>query len=186
MPVGYVDADGDGYGGAEACEADGLRPGERSPTADDCDDTNPAVNPSQREGCAGPLAMDGLDNDCDGLLDPACGQGWVRHASWIDDGESCAERLAIALEPQTPGCPECAWAWSVTAAETPTGECGAASILGEWFVDGYGSLVTPAASFSGTYTSLEVELGRVDFGYLYERSGAGFSWYGAAAVSLAE
>ena len=42
----YVDADGDGF-----------------PEEDDCDDGNPAINPSAEEVC------DGADNDCDGTVD---------------------------------------------------------------------------------------------------------------------
>ncbi|MBM4370928.1 MAG: trypsin-like serine protease [Deltaproteobacteria bacterium] len=34
----------------------------------DCDDNNPEVKPGAEDGC------DGLDNDCDGVKDPGCGQ----------------------------------------------------------------------------------------------------------------
>ena len=56
-----LDRDGDGYG---TC-----------PT--DCDDTNPEVNPGRGEALYGILCSDGLDNDCDGLIDdadPGCEQ----------------------------------------------------------------------------------------------------------------
>ncbi|MGR3309780.1 MAG: MopE-related protein [Candidatus Brocadiales bacterium] len=46
------DADGDGF--------------IASPCGDDCDDTDPAVNPGATESCD-----DGVDNDCDGLVDCA-------------------------------------------------------------------------------------------------------------------
>ena len=37
---------------------------------DDCDDTNPNINPGTNEGpAADPTCSDGLDNDCDGLTD---------------------------------------------------------------------------------------------------------------------
>jgi len=54
------DADGDGY------------------THDDCDDTNPAVHPGATEAC------DGLDTDCNGLVDDAITGTWYPDA----DGDS--------------------------------------------------------------------------------------------------
>ncbi len=61
----YVDDDGDGSGdpgtGSYVCESDMV------PTAGDCDDTDPAVNPMVAEVCG-----DGIDNNCDGS-DLACG-----------------------------------------------------------------------------------------------------------------
>ncbi|RME22606.1 MAG: hypothetical protein D6798_15370, partial [Deltaproteobacteria bacterium] len=59
----YVDADGDGYGDplavVEVCEfTEGL-----ADNPDDCDDTDPAVNPGVDELC------NGIDDDCDALVD---------------------------------------------------------------------------------------------------------------------
>ncbi|MGE5300858.1 MAG: MopE-related protein [Acidobacteriota bacterium] len=59
-PVVCIDADGDGYA---------TNGGICGPK--DCNDANPAVNPAATEIC-----NDGIDNDCDGLLDgldPDCG-----------------------------------------------------------------------------------------------------------------
>ena len=58
-PVPCYDADGDGH---LSC-------------ADDCDDSAPSVYPGAAEVC------DGVDNDCDGYLEPTWG-GWVD-----DDGD---------------------------------------------------------------------------------------------------
>ena len=56
---GCVDADGDGYKD-EACGGD------------DCDDSDPAVNPGAAEGPEGdPTCSDTVDNDCDGYIDDA-------------------------------------------------------------------------------------------------------------------
>ncbi|MFT4628476.1 MAG: hypothetical protein ACI8PZ_007171 [Myxococcota bacterium] len=59
----YVDADGDGFGDANApvivCRFDdGV-----SPSGDDCDDTDPLVHPGGDEVCGGG------DDDCDGRID---------------------------------------------------------------------------------------------------------------------
>ena len=59
----YADADGDGYGdpgsSVQACD----QPSGYLADASDCDDTDAAVNPAASEVC------DGIDNDCDGLVD---------------------------------------------------------------------------------------------------------------------
>jgi hypothetical protein len=61
----YRDGDGDGFGDPMdtkmACSAPG---GPWVDNSEDCDDTNAAINPDASEIC------DGLDNDCDGVVDP--------------------------------------------------------------------------------------------------------------------
>lgn len=63
----YEDADGDGWGnpatGREACEAHAGWVA----VADDCDDTNSAVNPGAAEACG-----NGVDDDCEPATDDAC------------------------------------------------------------------------------------------------------------------
>ena len=63
--LGYDDKDGDGYGEhgsmAPRCElGEGV-----VLIGEDCDDNNPGVNPAQAELCLD----DGVDEDCDGLID---------------------------------------------------------------------------------------------------------------------
>lgn len=53
------DNDGDTYNGPR----EGFKAGEPGSCGDDCDDTNPAVNPGAIEVC------DGADNDCNGVVD---------------------------------------------------------------------------------------------------------------------
>jgi hypothetical protein len=59
----YLDADGDGYGGETTQELCTLSPGYVD-NADDCDDFNSGQNPAVTE-----VSCDGLDNDCDGVVD---------------------------------------------------------------------------------------------------------------------
>jgi len=60
----FLDSDGDGWGTEDsetlACE----EPSGWSDEAGDCDDADPEVHPEGSEIC------DGLDNDCDGIIDP--------------------------------------------------------------------------------------------------------------------
>jgi hypothetical protein len=49
------DVDGDGYGDGETC------------AGDDCDDSDPAINPAALEACG-----DGVDNNCNRVIDEGC------------------------------------------------------------------------------------------------------------------
>ncbi|MBJ94565.1 MAG: hypothetical protein CMP23_08825 [Rickettsiales bacterium] len=69
----YIDADGDGYGNdtantTEVGDAASCSEGNAADYADDCDDSNPAVNPGAAESGI-TACSDGLDNNCDGALD---------------------------------------------------------------------------------------------------------------------
>jgi hypothetical protein len=63
-PTWYADDDGDSYGDLadtfEAC----YSPSGYVSDSSDCDDTDSTINPAAAEVC------DGVDNDCDGLVDP--------------------------------------------------------------------------------------------------------------------
>ncbi|MCO4747653.1 MAG: putative metal-binding motif-containing protein, partial [Proteobacteria bacterium] len=73
----YEDGDGDSYGvGGEIWVCD---PGALQATRlGDCDDTDALVNPLAAEVC------DGLDNDCDGSIDPVTS---VDAVDWFKDGD---------------------------------------------------------------------------------------------------
>jgi formylglycine-generating enzyme required for sulfatase activity len=65
----FADADGDGFGDASDARTVCAVEAGVSARSGDCDDDNPNVNPDAAETC------DGLDNDCDGQVDPDSAQG---------------------------------------------------------------------------------------------------------------
>ncbi len=69
LPTWYADVDGDGYGdletSADACAA----PAGHVSEASDCDDADSAVNPGADDICG-----NGIDEDCDGVPGPGCGE----------------------------------------------------------------------------------------------------------------
>ena len=60
----YADADGDGYGGEIFTSMSCAQPVGYTPEATDCNDLSSAINISAVEHC-----FDGVDNDCDGVID---------------------------------------------------------------------------------------------------------------------
>jgi hypothetical protein len=60
----YVDSDGDGHGESGGFLESCYQPAGYAESWRDCDDGNASVNPDAPELC------DGLDNDCDGTVDP--------------------------------------------------------------------------------------------------------------------
>jgi len=97
-PLYYPDNDGDGYGSdsgnpIRACD----RPSGYSPTANDCDDNNATINIAGIEACP-----DGLDNDCDGLVD-ADDPSWTADpiTYWFDQDDDGYGTPSLTYE----GCP---------------------------------------------------------------------------------
>ena len=70
----YFDGDGDGYGVPDPSVVDCSQPSGYVLTFDDCDDTDPLVNPGQMEG-----PYNGLDDDCNAATpdDDLDGDGYV-------------------------------------------------------------------------------------------------------------
>lgn len=104
---GYVDGDGDGYGGGEVIRACDL-PTNAVATGGDCADEDRFVNPGETEVCG-----DGIDNDCDGFgpcepmsgeMDPSMADaatfGWSSyfglHISGVDVNGDGREELITA------------------------------------------------------------------------------------------
>ncbi len=92
----YADSDGDGYGDAattgEACDASSGWVADDT----DCDDSDAAVNPAATELC------NGVDDDCDGLLDEADAADaltWYRDAD--GDGYGNAAASTVSCEEPT-------------------------------------------------------------------------------------
>ena len=93
----FTDADGDGYGDANAsvilCELqDGY-----ADNADDCDDTSALANPDGEEVC------DGLDNDCNGLTDDDDSAVSDQSEYYIDvDGDGYGDLSTSMLSCESP------------------------------------------------------------------------------------
>ncbi|MDP2307684.1 MAG: putative metal-binding motif-containing protein [Pseudomonadota bacterium] len=73
-----VDADGDGY-----------------VAADDCDETNADIHPDAEELC------DGVDQNCDGVLDDGVGTAWYADADADGYGDAASETLACTAPENT-------------------------------------------------------------------------------------
>ncbi len=77
----YVDADLDTHGVPEAPVAACEQPAGYAATDDDCDDNERTTNPSAREVCG-----DGVDNNCDGLIDGE--DSSAREVRWYADTDA--------------------------------------------------------------------------------------------------
>lgn len=87
-PTWYLDDDGDGYGDETVSTVSCTQPTGYVATPDDCDDTDSSIGLGVAETC------DGVDNDCDGIVDDgvtniyyrdADGDGYGTGSSWISD-----------------------------------------------------------------------------------------------------
>ncbi|MFN7144534.1 MAG: MopE-related protein, partial [Myxococcota bacterium] len=80
----YADADGDGYGDPAAPQDACASPAGHVSVGVDCDDTDPEVFPSSPEVC------DGIDNDCDALVDEDVSDTWYADADGDGVGDPAA------------------------------------------------------------------------------------------------
>jgi hypothetical protein len=87
----YTDADGDGYGDVSTEVVACYAGSDQVSDATDCDDGDAAVHPAATELC------DGVDNDCDGVVDPASSADasrWYRDADGDGYGDVSTEAVA--------------------------------------------------------------------------------------------
>jgi len=81
----YGDEDGDGFGfdddKVKRCE----RPDGYVEAGGDCDDVDPTINPDALDDC------DGIDNDCDLVIDEECGALCDEILFWVDPLEEFPE-----------------------------------------------------------------------------------------------
>jgi len=94
-PTWYRDGDGDGFGDASTAVVDCSAAAIFVESADDCDDTDPAVHPDADEVC------NGTDDDCDGATDdddPAVTAQATWYADTDGDGYGDADYPPLACE----------------------------------------------------------------------------------------
>ena len=106
-PTWYLDLDGDNYGDPTTTLNSCTQPQSYTLDSNDCDDSNPSINPGAAEYC------DGFDNNCNGQVDeasPSSGQTWYTDA----DGDGFGEQnnFSILSCDQPDGslvCPSCVY-----------------------------------------------------------------------------
>jgi hypothetical protein len=86
----YRDADSDGFGNAEQRQVACSQPGGYVANSADCDDDNGLRAPNRTEVC------DGLDNNCDGVVDDGLTSAWYRDADSDGFGDPNQLRNACA------------------------------------------------------------------------------------------
>jgi hypothetical protein len=90
----WADVDADGFGDADLATEACTAPTGYAERDDDCDDGAPAVNPAAVEVC------DGVDNDCDGAVDPSDASGVTTWFADTDaDGYGGATATAACVAP---------------------------------------------------------------------------------------
>ncbi|MCB9674477.1 MAG: FG-GAP repeat protein [Alphaproteobacteria bacterium] len=89
----YADADGDGFGDDGNVSTECLQPPDTVASGGDCNDGEPAINPSAAERC------DTVDNDCDNLIDDQDpGLDPAQHSWYFDsDGDGYGDPSVLLI-----------------------------------------------------------------------------------------
>ena len=82
----YRDLDGDGYGDESSPSTACTVPDGYVPEAGDCNDDDADVHPGREEACG-----DGVDNDCDGVVDDYEPNDTFQQAVWVADNDEAIE-----------------------------------------------------------------------------------------------
>jgi len=88
----YADADGDGFGDPAAAIASCAQPDGAVSDDQDCDDADAAVFPGAAEVC------DGVDQDCDGVVDDGATDATTWYIDDDDDGYGSEDYTQLACE----------------------------------------------------------------------------------------
>lgn len=193
-PTWYVDGDGDGYG-VEGDTVSGCdEPSGYANNPDDCDDSDPAVNPA-----ASDTILDGIDDDCDGTADqdatcnayrPFGNTGGVRtYQTFALDGNNYAETVVIRqwdVAAQT-AVIERQFGSSLTVQETHRCASGAVEMTGWTYQDTTGLGATFA--FSSARTDIESEANLTaglswSYSYTATDSTSGGSWDASGTMDV--
>ncbi len=137
--IWYVDADGDGFGDNNNTVVTCTPSGTLTNTADDCDDTDAAINPNAQE-----LLLDGVDQDCDGVdrLYPYVGTEQLTYAegATAPNQYECILNWSVTGEASVNTCLDCDFAFDVDltydTASTSSATCSSAA-QNETFSYGY-------------------------------------------------
>lgn len=114
VPTYYLDADGDGHGTSNVSITVCPQPSMYAANNDDCNDSRSSIYPGAEEFC------DGLDNDCDGVIDgPDCAQpvdadadGYLSTVDCVDSDASinpgasddCTNQIDMNCDNTVSGC----------------------------------------------------------------------------------
>ena len=139
--VGCLDEDHDGYGTSDQCMTRCVLPPGFVELDGDCDDSEAAVNPGAEEVC------DGLDNDCNGSVDPqlgdADGDGW----------DGCGGDCAPDDPAVNPGAAELCGDGIDNDCDGSAGDCGP---VGAYSIGEHGLLLAGVASYDAVGEGLAV------------------------------